>query len=157
MARSHAATVKKILKEYADRGVFGGFAEKPAGIRKSAYEFVWLYNRRFRVEHDERAHTVTFKGCLPDVPAKSRMYKRLKEFVASRTDSALRPHRRIDPKRAEPACRVRNDTVSISVKVNNNQYTYATRKLVNLVHETFLMIDHEFTEYLYEHFGLPEE
>jgi len=154
---NHASTVRKVLSEYADRGVFGGFSEKPGGPGKTAFEFVWLYNRRYSVIFDERTGSLTFKDCLPYFPSDSARYARLKQFIKSRTETTLRAHRRIDEKRAVPSCRNRNACASVSIKVKNNQFTYGTRKLVNLVHEIFLMIDQEFTEYLYEHFDLPEE
>lgn len=157
MAKSHVATVRKVLREYADRGVFGGFAETPGRRGKVVFEFVWLYNRRYSVEFSESTQTLTFKDFLPHVPRGSALDKRIREFVKSRFDRALRPHRRIDAARAEATCRNRNGSISVSLRTKRNQFTYTTRKLVNLVHEIFLMIDQEFTAYLYDHFDLPEE
>lgn len=157
MARTHVATVGGVLHEYADRGVFGGFSEEEVRGGRTEFVFMWLYRRRYCVVFDERACTLTFKDVLPHFPIDSAMYGALKAFVKSRSDAGLRAHRRIDRGRAEAKCVNRGGCVSISVKVKRNQYTYGVRKLVTLVHEVFNMIDQEFTEYLYEHFDLPEE
>lgn len=157
VAKNHQAVIRKILREYADRGVFGGFSENEARGGKTTFEFNWLHNRRFEVVFDERADTVQFKNALPHIQAKSPVYKSVKEFIASRSDTKLPAHRRIDTKRAEAKCVSRGGSVSLVMRVKNNQYTYGVRKLVNLLHETFIMIDQEHTEYLYEHFDLPEE
>lgn len=157
MANTHLATVRKVLGEYAERGVFGGFSETKGRAGTTEFVFSWKYHRRYRVVFDERAGTLKFKDFLPNLPADSPVYASLKDFVKSRSDKALPAHRRIDAKRAEAKCQNRNACASIAVKVKNNQYAYGVRKLVNLAHEAFSMIDLDHAEYLYEHFDLPEE
>ncbi len=157
MAASHVAIVRRTLKEYADRGVFGSFTEKALKNSKIQFDFLWLHNKRYTLVFDAEKDSLTFKDCFPHVPARSEMYGGIRDFLKERSNSKLRAHRRIDPKRAVVACSNRSGKVSLSVEVKRNQYTYATKKLVNLLHETFLMLDQCFTEYLYEHFDLPEE
>ncbi len=157
MAASHVAIVRKTLKEYADRGVFGSFTEKDLRNAKTQFEFLWLHNRRYTLIFDGKNDALTFKDCFPNVPARSELDGGIKDFLKERSNPKLRPHRRIDPKRAVVACTNRSGKVSLRIKVQRNQYAYATKKLVTLLHETFLMIDQCFTEYLYEHFDLPEE
>ena len=157
MAKTHLATVRKVLREYADRGVFGGFSETQLPRGKTEFAFQWFHNRRYALVFDEPRATLKFKDFLPYLPADSDLYRGLKTFVKSRSDNALPAHRRIDSKRADAKCQNRGACASVSITVKNNQYAYGTRKLVNLVHEAFLMINEQFTEYLYEHFDLPEE
>ena len=157
MAASHVAIVRKTLKEYADRGVFGSFTEKALKNSKTQFDFLWLYNKRYTLVFDAEKELLTFKDCFPNVPARSEIYGGIKDFLKGRSNSKLHAHRRIDPKRAAVVCSNRLGKVSLSLEVKGNQYTYATKKLLNLLHETFLMVDQCFTEYLYEHFDLPEE
>ena len=157
MADTHTAIVRKTLEQYADQGVFGSFVEKPSKNGRSRFEFVWLHNRRYAFIFDGKKGVLTFKDCLPHVSAKSDLYGGIRDFVKARSDSKLRAHRRIDPKRAVVSCSNRGGKVSLTIDVKRNQYKYGTKKLVNLLHETFLMIDQCFTEYLHEHFDLPEE
>lgn len=157
MAARHVAIVRKTLREYADRGVFGSFTEKALKNSKVQFDFLWLHNRRYTLVFDGEKGSLTFKDCFPHVPAGSEIYGGIKDFLKERSDSKLRAHRRIDPTRAVVACSMRSGKVSLRVEVRRNQYMYATKKLLNLVHETFLMIDQCFTEYLHEHFDFPEE
>ena len=157
MAIDHLGVVRKSIKSYADRGIFGGFSERAVGKGKSRFEFVWLYNRRFTLEFDETKGTLRFRECFPAMPAQSEAYGAVQDFVKSRTDKKLPAHRRIDEKRAEAKSATRKGKASLVLAVKRNQYKYGVTKIVNLLHETFLMIDQCFTEYLYEHFDLPEE
>ncbi len=157
MAASHVAIVRRALKDYTDRGVFGSFTEKALKNSKTQFDFLWLHNKRYTLVFDAEKEVLTLKDCFPHVPARSEMYGGIKDYLTERSDPKLRAHRRIDPKRALVSCSNRAGKVSLSIDVQRNQYTYATKKLVNLLHETFLMIDQCFTEYLYEHFDLPEE
>lgn len=157
MSNTHLATVRKVLGEYAERGVFGGFDEHRGRAGTTEFVFSWMYNRRYCVVFDERACTLKFKDFLPHLPSDSPVYASLKDFVKSRSDKKLPAHRRINTNRAEAKCLNRNSCASITLVVKNNQYTYGMRKLVNIAHEAFVMIDLNHAEYLYEHFDLPEE
>lgn len=157
MADTHASIVRKALEQYCDRGVFGSFVEKPSKNGRTHFEFVWLHNRRYTLIFDGKNSVLTFKDCLPHISAKSEIYGGIKDFVRARSDSKLLAHRRIDPKRAVVSCSSRGGKVSLAIDVKRNQYLYGTKKLVNLLHETFVMLDQCFTDYLYEHFDLPEE
>lgn len=157
MAASHLAIVRKTLKEYADRGVFGSFTEKDLRNSKTQFEFLWLHNKRYALIFDGKNDSLTFKDCLPGIPARSEIDGGIRDFLKERSNPKLLAHRRINPKRAVVTCSNRAAKVSLSIEVKRNQYTYATKKLVTLLHETFLMIDQCFIEYLYEHFDLPEE
>lgn len=155
MVSRHQKTVTTILQDYADRGVFGGLSVTEGA--KSQYEFKWLYNQRFVVIFDEAKEQLQFKNCFVAISPRSDEHMAIKEFIESRYSKELPAHRRIDKARAEVTCQCRGGSLSVSMKVHRNQYKYATGKLVNLIHETFLMIDQCFAEYLYEHYGLPEE
>jgi hypothetical protein len=153
----HLKAVRAVLRGYAERGVFNGFREERVRAGVTRFEFGWLYRRRYSIELNEQTATLTVRDCFPQVPAGSQLSGGIKDFLMSRRDPSLLPHRRIDASRVEIGSVNRKGSVSLTVKVKRNQFTHATRVAVNLLHETFLMIDQCFTEYLHEHFGLPEE
>ena len=157
MASRPLIAVRNKLQAYADRGVFRGFHEVSSKKGVTEFSFLWLTDIPFQFVLDEKAGTIRFKNIVPNAPAGSDVYRELRRFLQERSDPSLPSHRRIDPKRAVVACSNRSAKVSIGIEVKRNQYAYATKKIVNLLHETFLMLDQCFTEYLYEHFDLPEE
>lgn len=157
MAKTHLDIVSSVLQDYADRGVFGGMSRASLGRGQIAFEFKWLYNRRFTMVFDEKNSSLRFKNCFAAINSKSEEYDALKEFVKSRYDKSLPAHRRIDRGRAETSCTCRGGGVSLVLKVKRNQYRYGVGQLVNLLHESFLMLDQCFAEYLYENYDLPEE
>jgi hypothetical protein len=67
------------------------------------------------------------------------MYREFKEFVKSRHSESLPDHRRIDPKRAAARPSNRAGNVALTLTVKNGDYEYATRKLIHLVHEVYLV------------------
>ena len=99
-----------------------------------------------------------FPLVLPDVPAGSRMYRDLKEFIKSRHSAELPDHRRIDTGKANVGCYVRSGNVSITLTVRSGDYEYGARKLINLVHEIFLVfLADGYYEYMVEAFDLDPD
>lgn len=96
---------------------------------------------------------------LPDVPAASPMYTALREFVKSRHSDELPDHRRIDSMKARVQASNRNGNVSLTITLSGDDYEYAARKLIHLVHEVFLTFlqDGSYYEYMVETFGLNPE
>jgi hypothetical protein len=149
--------VRKSLQVYADRGVFRSLNEVKPRNGKQAFTFVWLGDRPLELGIDTRAALLRFNRLLPNVPSKSPLYSELKSFLTSRGADDLPKHRRIDSKRAEVVCVNRAGTVSIALKVRNNQYAYGVNRLVNLVHEVFVKLNDSHPEYMCETFDVPQE
>lgn len=149
-----AAQVSAVLQGYADRGLFQGFVEDA----KQPYEarFLWLNEQPITVAWDGR-EKVTVKALLPDMPARSMLYRDVKTFLAARQDEALPEHRRIDPARAIVECVNRKGSVSISLRVKGGDYPYATAKLVALTHELFIHLNEFWPDYMCESFGASPE
>lgn len=145
--------VRGSLQAYADRGVFRGFSE----TRNGRFEFVWTLNHRMELSVDTAKHTLRFNRLLPGVPVKSALYAELKSFIHQRHDKELPEHRRIDRRRAEISCANRGGSVSVSLKIKNNQYEYGVNRIVNLAHELFLHLREAHPEYLMENFDVPQE
>jgi len=157
MSERHLNTVRNRLKRYAERGALRQFDEKPLPRGKRAFRFEWLHDKPFTVVADTHTGKLTLKNALPNVPARSSLDRDVRAFIASRSDSALPAHRKVDPKRAEMSCTNRAGAVSLTLTVKNNQYAYGTTKLLNVANELFGVIEMRHSPYLWKEFDLPEE
>jgi hypothetical protein len=153
MAKGSLVVVREKLQEYADRGVFRGFSE----TRNGQFRFVWGIYDEIELIVDTERGTLRFRRMLPNVPARSEIYRELRSFIAERHDSALPEHRRIDRRRAEASCSTRGGSFSMQIKVNKNEYAYAVNRGINLVHELFVHLKDAHPGYLAESFDVPEE
>ncbi len=153
MANRSLNIVRENLQTYADRGVFRGFSE----IKSGHFQFVWVIRHQMELVVDTTKHTLRFKQLLPAVPVKSALYEEVKQFLRERHDRTLPEHRRVDRRRAEVSCSNRGGWVSISLKVKNHQYAYGVNKIVNLIHELFVLLRDRHPDYLVENFDVPQE
>lgn len=154
-----AELVAGILEGYARRGVFRGFSLARVSKGKATYRIVWHFDRVFELTFDLQRMSLRFSALLPNVPARSGMYRELREFIASRQAKGLPEHRGIDRRKAEVRTDNRSGNVSLTLNVKNREYEYGVRKLVHLVHEIFLTFlrDGSYYEYLVETFDLAPE
>lgn len=140
-----ATRVGEILQGYADRAVLRGYsrATSPRGA-PATYRMVWHRDRPFELTLDTQRRTLRVGVVLPQVSAKSAMYRQLLDFVRVRTTSDMPEHRRIDPRKAQVAVENHKGNVWITVTVRGGDYEYATRKLINLMQEIFMifLLDH---------------
>jgi hypothetical protein len=130
--------VAGILENYANRGTFKGFSRGPVRAGVASFKILWHRGRFFDLKLDTHKKTLRFPVVLPEVPANSSMYRQFKEFVKSRRSETLPEHRRIDPKKAAVKPSNRSGNVALTLTLKNNDYAYATRKLIHLVHEIYL-------------------
>ncbi len=99
-----------------------------------------------------------FPLVLPDVPADSKMYSDLKAFIKLRQSGELPDHRRIDARKVQVGSYVRSGNVSLILTVRNGDYRYGARKLINLVHEIFLVfLADGYYDYMIEAFDLDPD
>jgi hypothetical protein len=157
-AGSRVEVVAETLEHYARRGVFRGFSRGPVKNGRATFRMVWHRDRVFDFIFDANRGTMRFPLVLPDVPARSRMYLDLKAFIESRQSGALPDHRRIDSRKAQVGSYVRSGNVSLTLTVRNGDYQYGARKLINLVHEIFLVfLADGYYEYTVEAFDLDPD
>ena len=159
------APAGRALREYAERGVFRGFAavERPDG--RQDFEFRWLGGASFRVRLDPRARRLTFSDVLPNVPSRSTMDRAFRAWMRDRSSEGLPEHRRIDPRRLTLACTNRGGSVSVALALRRRSaaherrdWEYAARKGVSLVNEIFHgFLRGPYYEYMVRNFGEPEE
>lgn len=157
-AGSRVEVVAEALEHYARRGVFRGFSRGPVKNGRAAFRMVWHRDRVFDFIFDANRGTMRFPLVLPDVPADSKMYLDLKEFIKARHSDELPDHRRIDGRKAQVGSFVRSGNVSLTLTVRNGDYQYGARKLINLVHEIFLVfLADGYYEYMVEAFDLDPD
>jgi hypothetical protein len=119
---------------------------------------VWHRDRVFDLIFDANRGTMRFPLVLPGVSADSKMYLDLKEFIKARHSDELPNHRRIDSRKAQAGSNVRSSNVSLTLTVRNGDYKYGVRKLINLVHEIFLVfLADGYYEYMVEAFDLDPD
>jgi hypothetical protein len=157
--KAEAELVAGILENYANRGVFKGFSHGPSGAGKAVFRMLWHRDRFFELILDTHKKTLRFPVVLPEIPARSSMYREFKEFIESRHSADLPEHRRINPKKATVKPSIRAGNAGLTLTVRNGDYAYATRKLINLVHEVFLdfLYDGRYYDYLVETFDLDPD
>ncbi len=148
-----------ILENYANRGFFRGFSRGPVRGGKAFFKILWHRDRVFELILDTNKRSLRFPVVLPQVPADSSMYRELRDFVASRQSADVPEHRRIDPAKARIAAANRAGNISLTLKLADTDYEYATRKFINLVHEIFMvfLLDGPYFEYMVEVFDLDPD
>jgi hypothetical protein len=150
--------VAGILENYANRGTFKGFSRGPVRAGTAKFKILWHRDRFFDLILDTKKKTLRFPVVLPEVPAASPMYREFKQFVASRHSASLPAHRRIDPKKAVVKPSNRSGNVALTSAVKNSDYEYATRKLIHLVHEIYLVFLQEaHYDYMIKAFNLDPD
>ncbi|MDA0349983.1 MAG: hypothetical protein O3C43_16500 [Verrucomicrobia bacterium] len=157
MSTSHIDIVRGKLKSYCNRGVFRGYSESSGRLGKTVFKFTWLLDRGFVLECDPQKHTLTLKNLLPHVPNRSHMDQDLRGFVQDRDSNDLPAHRRVDAKRANLSYANRKGTVSLTLTVKKNQYSYGVTKLLNTTNELFGHLHMVHISYLWKYFEVPEE
>ena len=106
---------------------------------------------------DPARKTLTFRGLFPALDRTSPIARELAAAVAGRSSRELPEHKRLDPRRARVASRLRSGEMSLVVTVRGAHYPYAAQNTLNLVNELFLLLHERYPDYLIEHFGLSPE
>ena len=145
------------LREYADRGVFRNL-QRSGGTRGGVeFHFAWLYDQPFTLTYNAQRKSLALIDLLPNVETDSMMHKELKAFLKRRSDAGLPDHRRVDAARGVVTSRTRSGVVSVEMTVRGDEYQYATRKLIQVVHEVFLFLNEYWAEYMWKSFQLTME
>ena len=148
-----------ILENYANRGTFKGFSRGPVRAGRARFRILWHRDQFFDLILDTRKKTLRFPVVLPEVPARSSMYREFQEFVESRHSTELPEHRRIEKKKAVVRASNRAGNVALTLTLRSSDYEYATRKLIHLVHEIYLVYLHDgrYYDYLIKTFDLDPD
>ena len=157
MAETDLIEVRACLQDYADRGVFRGFAERPPSRGRSLFRFTWLARHPYDLQYDPAKGEFVFLNAFPSVGSRSPLSYALKKFVAGRSSDDLPEHRRIDPARASVSAMVRQGDLRLKVSAEPGQHAYGANRVVNLLHEVYLHLSAYFPEYLWEHYDAPQD
>lgn len=151
--------VSAILRSYAERGVFRGFAQIAETRSRAVFRIEWHRNQSFELQFDPAARMLHFPCVLPLVPVRSPMDRHFREYAASRQSSELPEHRRVDPARAKLRCTNRGGSLGATIEALDGDIDYATRKLIHFVHEVYLdfLYDGRYHEYMIETFDLDPD
>jgi hypothetical protein len=136
------------MEGYARRGVFRGFSRGPVRGATAVFRLVWFRDRAFDLVVDTEKKCVMVPVVLPRVP--DNIYRDFKAFVQSHHDSSLPDHRRIDRTRARLRCAKHGGNASVGLTVKDGDYAYALRRLIHLIHETFVifLLDGAYRDYV---------
>jgi hypothetical protein len=147
------------LEGYAEKAVFRGFSTHPGTKGQATYRMVWHHDRPFEMFLDAGEKTLRFPGVLPGGPARSPMYRELQAFLKVRQSAQVPEHRRVNPAKARLAVGNQQGNVSVTVTAKDADFDYATRKIIQMVHEIFLtfLVDGPYFEYMVEHLGLDPD
>jgi len=153
------ALVTGILEGYAAKAVFRGFSAHPKRGGKAVYKMVWHHERPFELLLDVHHGALLFPAVLPGVPSRSDMYRELRAFLKSRQTDEVTEHRRVNPAKARITLSNQRGIVSLSLTVKDGDFDYATRKLIQIVHEIFMvfLVDGPYFEYMVEQLGLDPD
>jgi hypothetical protein len=151
--------VGNTLEHYAQRGFFRGYSCLGKSGAKTTYRIRWHHEKFFDIQFDEKNNTVKFPALLPEVPSDSDMYKAFKKFVKARQADTLPDHRRIESSKALVKTLNRSSTVSLSLKMLDDDVEYGAKKIIHLAHEVFMdfLMDGLYYDYLVEVFDLDPD
>jgi len=135
---SQAKNVGNILEEYAERGVFQGFSRHESGGQRAQYRILWHRNQLFELTYDGAKKSLRIACVLPQVPARSSMYKEFKLWLKARQDNTLPDHRRCDGKKATLKTYNRGGDIALTLQMLDDDLNYSVRKLISLVNEIYL-------------------
>ena len=148
-----------MLEGYAERAVFRGFSAQSGRSGKATYKMLWHYDRAFELQLDVPKKTLRFNAVLPGVPARSPMYRELQAFVKARQSGDLPEHRSINPAKARATLANQRGAVSVSLRAKDADFDYATRKIIQIIHEIFMvfLVDGPYFGYMVEQLGLDPD
>jgi len=135
---SDVLLVGDILEEYAERGVFQGFSRRETGGQREQYRVQWHRKQLFDITYDGAKKSLRIACVLPQVLAKSSMYKEFKLWLKARADDALPDHRRCDNKKLTLKTYNRGGDIALTLLMLDDDVEYGVRKLVGLVNEIYL-------------------
>ncbi len=153
--KSIRGIARRVLKEYADRGVFQGFYEKKHGAGRSEFQFQWFHEKPMVILCTDKDQSLMLKDWLPNISSRSKIYSELKTFLAERYSLDLPEHRRVDRKSAEVKCTNEKGKVSIILKAKKSQYEYGVKKLLDLINEVYFFLKVAHSDYIWANFEEP--
>ena len=151
------STISSAMQEYADRGVFRSFTRLPVRNGVAVFKLVWFHERTFELLVDTGGKKIRVPVLLPRVP--DNLYRDFKEFIRSHQSQSLPDHRRIDKAKVILRCARRQGNVSLALSVKDDNFDYALRRLIHLIHEVFVIFlaDGMYRDYMVAELGAASD
>ena len=155
-AAARRQQVSEVLQSYAARGFLRGVGAHQIVNGKVQYHLRWHYDQVFVFQMDRAGKTLTFPALLRSVPARSEMYACIGEFLSTFVSGERPSHRSVNKKKARIEWSNKRGTVVLAMEVLDGDLAYATRKLINIVHEFFVVFLREgpYFDYRVKYLGL---
>jgi len=139
---SEAATldidiVDGILRTYAEKAVFKGYARLEHNASMARYRVRWTYERVIEVTLDRKRQVISFPDLLPSVDIEPALERNLRAFLRAFAD--MPEHRRVDETRAKLTLRKKDNALTLSIRSLDGDLDYACRKLVHIASEVLLI------------------
>ncbi len=149
--------VDVILRTYAEKGVFTGYARLKHSTSAAQYRIRWFYSRPMDVSLDRKRQTISLPEFLPSVDLQPVLVRDLRAFL--RGMSELPEHRRLDETRAELSLRRKGNALTLAVRSLDGDLEYACRKLVHIANEVLLVFlsSHLYDQYKIDGLGVDPE
>ena len=149
--------VDRMLRSYAEKGVFKGYARLQHSPGVARYRIRWFYSRPMDVALDRRRQTISLPEFLPSIDLDPALVRDLRTFL--RNMSALPEHRRVDETRARLTLRRKGDALTLAVRSLDGDLEYACRMLVHIANEVLLVFlsSHSYDHYKIEGLGVDPE
>ena len=129
--------VDGILRSYADKGVFRGYARLGHTDSVAHYRIRWFYSRRIDVSLDRKRQMIALPGFLPSIDVEPHLARDLRAFL--RPFSDMPEHRGLDETRAQLRLRRKGTTLALAIRSLDGDLDYACRKLVHIANEVILV------------------
>lgn len=151
------SAISSAMQEYADRGVFRSFSRLPLRNGVTAFKMIWFHDRPFELIVDARKKKILVPALLPRVP--ENLYRDFKEFIRSRQSASLPDHRRIDKAKVILRCARHQGRASLTLSVKDDDFEYGLRRLIHLIHETFVIFlaDGRYQDYAVAELGADSD
>jgi len=129
--------VDDILRGYAQKGVFQGYAALSHTAGVARYRIRWFHGQVIDVTLDRKRQTIALVDLLPAVDVEPALTPNLRAFLKQLSD--MPEHRRLDETRARLTLRRKENALTLSVRSLDGDLDYACRKLVHIANEILLV------------------
>lgn len=118
------------------RGVLRAKPLPTASTQDCAWQITWFggHTMRVLVSPDQ----VQVEPVLPDLPARSPLYRELRAWLAVQQSPALPEHRRLDPERVQLAVRNRNGQIRLTLQSDTGLIQDLLTQTVQLINALYL-------------------
>jgi hypothetical protein len=136
---SDASPVSLLVNDFVGRGVFSALAMPSRHRGIEDYRLLWFRGQQMDLQVDSRHARASLARLLPPIAPRSRFDRRLRAWLRSRQAQELPPHRRVDPGRLQASLRNVGGTMRLTLVSKDGDPLLATRKLLHLVNELYLV------------------